>query len=196
MSEKGNDMRVISGLLKGAKLHTLSSFDIRPTTDRVKEGIFSSVQFQLQNANVLDLFAGSGQLGIEALSRGAAHCVFVDSDPKAIEVIKRNISNLKLHDKSTVILSDVFAYLKKETQKFDIIFADPPYKKKILNKTLKALEGKLSPNSVVLCEHEKDSEKIYEKISNLSLYKIYKYGKIEIVKYTHTADGGVCIRKT
>ena len=96
-------MRVITGIAKGKRLDTLEGMDVRPTTDRVKEGMFSSIQFDLENTLVLDLFAGSGQLGIEALSRGARSAVFVDNSKKSLEVVKANLEKTNLTDKAMTV---------------------------------------------------------------------------------------------
>ena len=120
-------MRVITGFARGKKLVTLDGNDIRPTTDRVKEGIFSSIQFDLEGASVLDLFAGSGQLGIEALSRGADKAYFVDNSKKSLETVKKNLAITGLENKSKLFNMNGHDFLKITDQKFDFIFLDPPY---------------------------------------------------------------------
>ncbi len=126
-------MRVISGSARNKPLLSVEGMDTRPTIDRVKEGIFSSVQFLIPGAKVLDLFSGTGQMGIEALSRGANFCVFVDHSPKAIEVITKNLKNCDLFDKSRVVNMVSQDFLRTTKEKFDIIFLDPPYNMGILN---------------------------------------------------------------
>ncbi|MCL2341754.1 MAG: 16S rRNA (guanine(966)-N(2))-methyltransferase RsmD [Firmicutes bacterium] len=124
-------MRVISGTARGKKLETAKGLETRPTSDRVKEALFNIIQFDIKNSKVLDLFAGSGALGIEALSRGADFAVFSDTSLESIEVINKNLKNTKLEEKALVINKDYTLALKKTMQegyKFDIIFLDPPYK--------------------------------------------------------------------
>ena len=122
-------MRIISGLKRGLKLKSLEGSDTRPTLDSVKEAIFSMLFDSVRDAKVLDLFAGSGALGLEALSRGAKEAVFVDANPKACSIIKANIESAKMENASAIVRSDAMEYLKKtkaEKQKFDLIFLDPP----------------------------------------------------------------------
>ncbi|MCL2013948.1 MAG: 16S rRNA (guanine(966)-N(2))-methyltransferase RsmD [Oscillospiraceae bacterium] len=188
-------MRVISGKFKGLKLFTLGGENTRPTSNRVKEGIFNALQasFDLNGKRVLDLFAGSGQMGIEALSRGASECVFVDSNPKAVQILRKNLAKPQLEDFADVITSDVFRYLKNTDKVFDLIFIDAPYRKKFIPRVLSALNTVkspedinakiISPGAAVVCELEKGEEKLPEAVSLLSLYKTYKYGRIETAIY-------------
>lgn len=120
-------MRVITGFAKGRKLRTLSGEDVRPTTDRVKEALFSIIQFEIEGRRVLDLFAGSGQLGIEALSRGAASAVFVDSSRDSIEVVRENLNTTQLAQSAQVMQMDSLAFLAGQCGPFDIALLDPPY---------------------------------------------------------------------
>ncbi|MBR6616678.1 MAG: 16S rRNA (guanine(966)-N(2))-methyltransferase RsmD [Oscillospiraceae bacterium] len=176
-------MRVITGSAKGTHLKTLEGLDVRPTTDRVKEGMFSSIQFDLAGSTVLDLFAGSGQLGIEALSRGAKQAVFVDHSPQAIKVIKENLEKTGFTSKAQVYQKEseqFFAYCPDRF--FDFIFLDPPYRKDILQEILPNLAKKLKESGKMICEHEKDLE-MPEKIFNLRLKKEYFYGKIVVSVY-------------
>lgn len=177
-------MRVITGTAKGKKLDTLEGMDVRPTTDRVKEAMFSSIQFDIYNADVLDLFAGSGQLGIEALSRGAQSAVFVDCSKKSIEVIKRNLEKTELPNQATVLNMNSMDYVSLCSEKFDFIFLDPPYNKGILPVLLPLLSDKLKNNGRIICEHEQNLE-LPEKITDLILKKSYKYGKIKISVFCH-----------
>ena len=122
-------MRVITGKARGAKLKTLEGLTTRPTSEKVKEAVFSSLFDSVVCDNVLDLFAGSGQMGIEALSRGAAHAVFVEQDRRATAVIKANLSAAKVENQAELHVCDAFAFLKMNRKKFDIVFLDPPYNK-------------------------------------------------------------------
>ncbi|MGN1480672.1 16S rRNA (guanine(966)-N(2))-methyltransferase RsmD [Porcipelethomonas sp.] len=175
-------MRVITGIAKGKKLETLEGMDVRPTTDRVKEGMFSAIQFDLENSLVLDLFAGSGQLGIEALSRGACSAVFVDNSKKSLDIVKNNLTKTDFMDKSLLFNMNSMDFLKITDKKFDIIFLDPPYNKGILLEILPMLTNKLNFNGKIICEHEKNLV-LPEKIENLRLKKTYKYGKINVSMY-------------
>lgn len=122
-------MRVIAGQYKGRRLFSINDHRIRPATDRVKESIFNILASRLDfvDSTVLDLFAGTGSLGIEALSRGARRAVFVESSGDAVRTIERNLEALNAQPSSTVIHSDAMRYMKKSTEQFTIVFADPPY---------------------------------------------------------------------
>lgn len=172
-------MRVITGSRRGRKLKTLDTLDTRPTTDMVKEAVFSAIQFDVPGAQVLDLFAGSGQMGIEALSRDAEHCVFVDNNPAAVQIIKDNISDCKFVAQSRVLNMDSLEYLKVAKGEFDIVLLDPPYGKGTLEKVLPQLDRLLSSRAVVVCEHEKELE-LGDEYGRLRKHKRYKYGKIAV----------------
>ena len=129
-------MRVITGIARGRRLKEPNGMETRPTTDRVKEGIFSSIQFEVEGRKVLDLFGGTGQMGIEALSRGAAHCTFVDLQKQAVAIIRENVNSTGFADQSTVIQGDALAYLSRCREKFDLIFLDPPYESGLLEKAM------------------------------------------------------------
>ena len=172
-------MRVITGSRRGRKLKTLDTLDTRPTTDMVKEAVFSAIQFDVPGAKVLDLFAGSGQMGIEALSRDAEHCVFVDNNPAAVQIIKDNISDCKFVAESRVLNMESLEYLKVAKGEFDIVLLDPPYSKGTLEKVLPMLDRILSSRAVVVCEHEKELE-LADEYGRLIKHKRYKYGKIAV----------------
>lgn len=172
-------MRVITGNLRGRKLKTLDSMDTRPTTDMVKEAIFSAIQFDVPGAECLDLFAGSGQMGIEAVSRDAYYCGFVDSNPAAVEVIKGNISDCKIEKLTRVFPVDSFEYLRTAKRMVDIIFMDPPYGKGLLQRALVECDRILNDKAIVVCEHEKELV-LDEEYGRLKLHKRYRYGKIGV----------------
>ena len=151
-------MRVITGSARGRKLKTLEGNDVRPTTDRVKEAIFSVIQFDVQGARVLDLFAGSGQMGIEALSRGAKLAVFVDSSKQSLEVVRDNLKTTGLSSASRVVTMDYQSYLSGCKEQFDIAFLDPPYGKGILQQALPLLVPKMAAGGIVLCEHPRGED--------------------------------------
>ena len=131
-------MRVITGSARGRRLKELEGMETRPTTGKVKESIFSILQFDIEGRRVLDLFAGTGQLGIEALSRGARECVFIDQRKDAVNLIRENVKLCDLTDNAVVRQGDSMAYLKSG-EKFDIIFLDPPYGSKLLGEALEQI---------------------------------------------------------
>lgn len=175
-------MRVISGKARGSSLFSLEGLHTRPTTDRVKEAMFSIINFYLQEALVLDLFAGSGALGTEALSRGAQKCVFVENDRKALEIVKKNLDKTNLSDCAELVFSDYKAYLNSQTQQFDVILLDPPYNKKMCDEALEIIYNKnlLKDDGVILCETGFDE--IIE--THFNKKKDYKYGKTKLSVYT------------
>ena len=175
-------MRVITGEARGRKLVTLEGDDVRPTTDRVKEGMFNIIQFDLENSTVLDLFAGSGQLGIEALSRGARRCVFVDASSASLNVVKQNLTSTGLMSRASVFLGDSLAYLRHSSELFDIVLLDPPYNKGLINEALPLLSGRTAEGAVIVCETS-SQENLPEKAGELQLYREYKYGKIKLTVY-------------
>lgn len=175
-------MRVITGTARGRKLIALEGNDVRPTTDKVKEAVFSIVHFDIDGSEILDLFAGSGQLGIEALSRGASRCTFVDSSQKSVKVVNENIKATGFEDKASVLNTDGLSYLRTCRLKFDIAFLDPPYEKGILEQTLPLLEEHMSDRGIVVCEHEQKLV-LPEEFGRLKKAKTYKYGKIEVTVY-------------
>ena len=177
-------MRVIAGSARGTKLTTLPGEEItRPTIDRVKEAMFSAVQFQLPGANVLDLFAGSGQLGIEALSRGAARCVFLDSDRSAVNIVMRNCKACGVFDRSRVDLGEAARYLSVCREQFDLVLLDPPFRRGMLEAILPAVDKVTAPGGIVLCESETGLV-LPAQVGELSLRKQYKYGRVLLWKYT------------
>lgn len=178
-------MRVITGSVRGKKLSVLEGNDVRPTTDKVKEAIFSIIQFELPGAKVLDLFAGSGQLGIEAISRGAEKAFFVDKSKASINIITENISETGFEDKSKIIFMDSLDYLRSSKEKYDIVFLDPPYNHGILEQVLPLLESHMNNGGRIICEHEQRLI-LPEKIGSICLKKKYKYGKIEVSQYIYS----------
>ncbi len=163
-------MRVITGKYKGKKLDGFNIPGTRPTMDRVKESLFAMIQNQIPGSICLDLFAGSGALGIEALSMGAKECYFVDHSSEALAILKNNTRNI---NNAYVISSDYKKYLKITDKKYDIIFLDPPYHHNLLNKALKFIEeyNLLNKEGLVICEYETENP-----ITNLTLIKEKKYG--------------------
>lgn len=175
-------MRVIAGNFRGRKLTTLNGESVRPTSDKVKEAIFSSIQFEIEGTRFLDLFAGSGQMGIEALSRGSRKAVFVDSNHNSINVINRNVLSLNLKDKSEIINSDSILFLHKTNQKFDIVYLDPPYQSDCLEKALELIYLVMEPTGIIICECP-INKKLPEVVNNFSVTKKRNYGKIAVTFY-------------
>lgn len=172
-------MRVITGSARGRKLKTLDGLDVRPTTDRVKEAMFSTIQFDINGAKVLDLFSGSGQMGIEALSRGADSCVFVDKSKASLDITRENIAEIGFISQSQVTNMDSVDFLQHTKHKFDIAILDPPYNMGLIEKALSSIDLCLNDGAKVLCEHEKGLN-LENNIGQLKLKKKYKYGKVEV----------------
>ena len=205
-------MRVISGTARGRKLNQPGGYDIRPTSDLVKEAIFNIIQFDVEGRRVLDLFAGTGQLGIEALSRGAKNAVFVDSNPVAVTLIRENLKACGLMDAATVMARDVLRYLGSghnarygrrdsaevrvtqsehtpdrqfEIEKFDIIFLDPPYSSTLAAEAIQKIIkfDKLDTNGIMICETGACSA-LPEVAPPYILQREYIYGRVKIARFT------------
>ncbi len=175
-------MRVITGSARGRKLAALEGEDVRPTTDMVKEAIFSVIQFEIEGARVLDLFSGTGQLGIEAVSRGAKSCRFVDAASDSVKCTKDNISACGFTSQCTVTQADSLDFLRMARLEFDIAFLDPPYRNGIIEKAMPLLESKMSDRGIVVCEHEKELT-LPDEYGRLVKSKTYRYGKIGVTVY-------------
>lgn len=175
-------MRVITGTARGKRIVTLPGNDVRPTTEKVKEAIFSSIHFELENSRVLDLFAGCGQMGIEALSRGADHVVFCDNSKESIDIINRNLENCELDGSARVVKGDYQAFLLGNSEKFDICFLDPPYYEGHYENALNLLSSAIKSGGKVFCEHP-DSVKLNDRYGNLVKVKDYRFSKIIVSKY-------------
>ena len=175
-------MRVITGTARNCRLETLSGDATRPTAERVKEGLFSAIQFDLPGRRALDLFAGSGQLGIEALSRGAVSCVFVDQNKTATEIIRRNLHAAKLAQHAQVLTTDALGFLSRTNETFDLVFLDPPYTAGLLEPALMAVAQKLAPGGLIVCEYDDDTT-LPQTVGALQLYRTYRYGRVLITVY-------------
>ena len=182
-------MRVITGTARGRRLKELSGMETRPTTDRVKEGMFSSIQFDIEGRRVLDLFAGTGQLGIEALSRGAASAVFVDCRADAVKLIRDNLRVTELTDRATVIAGDSMAYLKTLRKQFDLIFLDPPYEAGLLEPALAHIAkfDILAPHGIIVAEAPAE-RKLPSWTPPYASCRTYRYGKIGLTIYRRGAN--------
>lgn len=179
-------MRVITGSARGCRLTTLPGEDTRPTTDKVKEGLFSAIQFDIEGRRVLDLYAGSGQLGIEALSRGASGCVFVDRNPEAVAIIKQNLQKTGLSVLSQVVATDALSYLERPKDAFDLVFMDPPYSAGLLLPTLEKAVEHVNDGGILICESDEDTV-LPDKVDRFTLDRVRRYGRIHVWIYRYTA---------
>ena len=170
-------MRVITGKARGTVLKTPEGLQTRPTADRVKEALFSIIQIDVPGAKVLDLFGGSGQLGIEALSRGAKQAVFVDESDAACKLIRENLRRTKLESDARIIRSDYMAFLNSCHDKFDLIFLDPPYAEVFLENAIKRISeiDILQSGGIIVAERPLGKEILWD-FPGFSRSKDYKYG--------------------
>lgn len=170
-------MRINSGNFKGRKLIENKYDHIRPTTDKVRQALFTKLQFFLPNKKVLDLFCGTGALGIEALSRGASSVLFVDKDFRSVQMTKENLKNLKINAK--VVKCDAVKYLEVCSEKYDLILLDPPYKSGLYEKILTKISDKdiLNDEGIIVCEHASNDTFNY---SPFTVYDEKKYGNITL----------------
>ena len=177
-------MRVITGKARGVQLKTPEGMLTRPTADRVKEALFSIINFDLPGAAVLDLFGGTGQLGIEALSRGANSAVFVDQREDACKIIRENLRRTKLESQGRVVRSDYLDYLRRSREKFDIILLDPPYAEVFLENALKCITeiDILKSDGIIVAERPVEKELPFE-FEGYTRSKDYKYGKTLLTIY-------------
>ena len=178
-------MRVITGKARGIVLKTPDGMATRPTTDRVKEALFSIIQFEIPTARVLDLFGGTGQLGIECLSRGASFCDFVDSAPAAAKIVRENLETTGLAGKAAVHQRDFTAFLQGQRgQKYGLIFLDPPYAETSLERALEIIADIdiVSGNGIIVCESALDKN-LPELPAPYEKGKEYRYGKIKVTLY-------------
>lgn len=177
-------MRVITGRARGVQLKTPDGMKTRPTADRVKEALFSIINFDLPGAKVLDLFGGTGQLGIEALSRGAQSAVFVDAWEDACRLIRENLKRTKLEVEGKVVRSDYLDYLNRCNERFDIIFLDPPYAEVYLENALKRITeiDILQSDGIIVTERPFGKELPWE-FDGYTRSKDYKYGKTLLTIY-------------
>ena len=182
-------MRVITGSAGGRRLLELEGLETRPTTGRVKEGVFSALQFDVEGRRVLDLFAGTGQMGIECLSRGAASAVFVDRRKDAAQLVKKNLALTNLQDRARVVNGDALSYLAGAGERFDIVFIDPPYADRLWESAISAIYrfDILANHGIIVCESPVDQEMPAVK-APLFLHRTYRYGRIKITTY-HREEG-------
>lgn len=184
-------MRVISGSLKGRNIKGYDLDGTRPTMDRVKESVFATIQNDIFNSQVLDLFAGSGNLGIEAISNGSKYCYFVDYNAEAVEVIKDNIKSMHISDRCHVMQKDyreAFSYFHHQKITFDLIFVDPPYQYQIMEEIIGYIEqyALLDDDGKLVLEYQ--FETLKEGYGSLKLLKTKKYGDKFVSIFTKTID--------
>ncbi len=183
-------MRVITGTARGRRLKELAGQETRPTTDRVKEGIFSSIQFDIEGRRVLDLFAGTGQLGIEALSRGAASAVFVEQRRDAAALIRENLALTDLAGRARVVVGDAFSFLSSSRETFDLIFLDPPYAANLWETALESISrfDILRNHGIIICEAPLERE-LPPLAPPYFIHRTYRYGRIKTTAY-HREEAG------
>ena len=190
-------MRIITGSAKGKKLATLEGDATRPTSERIKGAIFSSIQFDVENRRVLDLFAGSGQMGLEALSRGAERVTFIDSSREAMEIVKKNAKSCGFFDRSHFLVSDFRNYIRKASgrESFDLVFIDPPYDMKCCTEAaaLLAKSKLIIPGAIVVLESGEEEIDLSsdKRLSGYEVIKSTSYGKktsVNILLYRGSED--------
>ena len=176
-------MRVISGQYKGRKLREPADNAVRPTTDKVKESIFNIIQFDIEGREALDLFAGTGQLGIEALSRGAKSVLFADFSPEHVRLVQENLERAGVKTGAQVVRADAIDLLKRG-RRFDLVFLDPPYGSDLLERALEAIFkfDILKDNGIIVCESQTDKA-LPEPAAPYAKYREYRYGKIKITLF-------------
>ena len=182
-------MRVITGSARGRRLRELEGMETRPTTDRVKEGLFNVLQFDIEGRRVLDLFAGTGQLGIECLSRGAAEAVFAERRPDALKLIRENLKVTELSDRARVVAGDSMEFLSTTGEKFDIILLDPPYAAGLLEPALEHIAqfDILRPHGIIAAEAP--AEKALPPLAEpYRLCRTYRYGRIGLTVYRRAGE--------
>lgn len=180
-------MRVISGMARGTKLYTLEGSNTRPTLDRVKEALFNIIQYDLEGSYILDLFAGSGSLGIESLSRKAKFCTFCDNSYEAVSIIKKNIEKTRFNDLSKVYnmaYDKALLKMKDDDLKFDIVFLDPPYETDYIQKSLELIiKYELLNDDAILILETDNQDRILKEIEKIQLdvRDVRKYGRVSLI---------------
>lgn len=181
-------MRIVSGIRRGMHLFSLKGENTRPTSDKVKEAIFSMIQFDVKDAVCLDLFAGSGAMGIEAISRGAKYVYFVDHHQPAIDIIKKNLEKAKFSEFASVRASTAQTVVKTLKQhSIDIVFLDPPYGKNLVPQSIDLIMAQkvLKPDAVLVCEYHIEDE-MPQVFGDWEVYKTKKYSDTVISLYKKT----------
>ena len=184
-------MRVITGIARGRRLETLPGDATRPTGEKVKESLFSAIQFDIEGRRVLDLFAGSGQLGIEALSRGASGCVFVDKNTEAVKIIRQNLLHTGLAEKSQVLGTDAMTYLTRPGDRFDLVFLDPPYASDLLP-VLEKVVSLVNDGGILVCETDAETA-LPDRLDRFSVSKTYRFGHTLVWLYRYDVGEGEAV---
>lgn len=176
-------MRIISGIRRGHKLYEFEGDDVRPTTDRVKEAVFNIIQTFVPDAVCLDMFAGSGALSFEAISRGAKRAVCVDKDKRSVDIIRKNGESLDFLSSCEIVHMSCFEYIERTSEKYDIIFLDPPYNKDFIEPALNGIikNDILSEEGIVVLES--DGTDFHDMAEGLEIYRQRKYGRTYITVY-------------
>ena len=177
-------MRVIAGTARSVPLKAREGLDTRPTTDRVKEAIFNIIQFEIEGRSVLDLFGGSGQMAIEALSRGAKDAVILDQSPEAIAIIRENLSRTRLADRAQVVRGDYLAYLNACKRQFHLIFLDPPYAEKFLEIAIQRIsEIDILKSGGIIVSERPAGKPLEAEYPGMLRSRDYRYGKTVITLF-------------
>ena len=177
-------MRIISGTARGRKLKTLEGTDTRPTAERVKEALFSILQFDLEGRRVLDLFAGSGQLGLEALSRGALVCTFVEQRADAAAIVRENLKASGLSAQGQVLCQEALSYITRTRDRFDLVLLDPPYQSGLMLPALEAAAAASAPGGIIACETDERAT-LPDRAGDFALDRTCSYGKIRLWLYRY-----------
>lgn len=180
-------MRIISGTARGTKLFTLEGLDTRPTLDRVKEPLFNIINFDLEDAVVLDLFAGSGALGLEAISRGAKKVFLCEKNRNAANIVEKNIEKTKFQDQAVLVRNDfekAISFIEQLNEKIDVVFIDPPYKTDLIKKSLeKILDSDILNDDFIIIAETDEPERILKDINilNINVFDTRKYGRVSLI---------------
>ncbi len=179
-------MRIISGSARGTKLYTLEGDNTRPTAERAKEALFSILQWRLEGRRVLDAYAGSGQLALEALSRGAAEAFLIDNSREAAEIIRKNIEKTHMTEKCTLIVGDTLERMGALRGGFDIIFLDPPYASRLIPPTLRRIEelDLLKKTGIVVCETDSEAAAFGGSEALEGRFEVVKHAKYGVIHLT------------
>ena len=179
-------MRIIGGLARGTKLFTLEGLNTRPTLDRVRESIFNIIQNDIKDSVVLDLFAGSGAVGLESISRVAKKAVLCDMSKEAIEIINKNVKKLRMEEKVQILCIDYENLLKNTQEQFDLIYIDPPYNTNYVSNSIKLINDRnlLAEEGIIIAETDEE-ERVKDEIDKLktsiNIYDTRKYGRARLI---------------
>lgn len=176
-------MRIITGTARGRKLVAPEGLDVRPTTEITKEAVFSALHFALPGAKFIDIFSGTGQMGLEAVSRGAASATFVENGKASLQALRENIHHCGFDEQCRVFAMDAKSFLQNTAEVYDIAFLDPPYQAGVLAEVLTLLAGHMAPDGIIVCETDKQTP-MPERAGDFTMLKTRRYGKTMIYTYT------------